>query len=114
MTENMDITWNFGRGFIWSSIEPSLGIISACLPTLRPLVRYIFPSGLGRSQKTSDFYRLKERGAYPSGSGGHAPGNSKIRRGSLDSAAHLEPQNDPNSFIMVRRDISWSSKQDGD
>ncbi|KAI0469814.1 hypothetical protein GGR56DRAFT_661712 [Xylariaceae sp. FL0804] len=32
-----DITWLMGEICVWSSIEPSVGIISACLPNLRPL-----------------------------------------------------------------------------
>lgn len=27
--------------FIWSSVEPAVGIFSACLPTLPPLIRFI-------------------------------------------------------------------------
>lgn len=28
---------------IWSSIEPSVAVLSACLPTLRPLILHLFP-----------------------------------------------------------------------
>lgn len=33
----IDVTWHMGPVFIWSSVEPSIGIFSACLPNLRPL-----------------------------------------------------------------------------
>lgn len=33
----VDVTWHMGPFFIWSSVEPSIGILSACLPNLRPL-----------------------------------------------------------------------------
>lgn len=33
----LDVTWHMGPVFIWSSVEPSIGILSACLPSLRPL-----------------------------------------------------------------------------
>ncbi|KAL4810607.1 hypothetical protein BDV18DRAFT_155220 [Aspergillus unguis] len=36
-----DATWAQADGFIWSSIESSVGIICACLPTLRPLIRAV-------------------------------------------------------------------------
>jgi hypothetical protein len=36
-----DISWAKSDVFIWSSVEPSVGIISGCLPTLRPLLKYI-------------------------------------------------------------------------
>lgn len=109
MNETEDIPWNFGRGFIWSSIEPSLGIVSACLPTLRPLVRYLFPSGFGSSKKTSDFYRLQEGGTFVSGTGNVALTND-IRRGDRDSSLDLGLHDDPDQAITVQREFMWSSK----
>ncbi|PWY89877.1 hypothetical protein BO70DRAFT_384888 [Aspergillus heteromorphus CBS 117.55] len=38
---DVDVTWNLGNVFIWSSIEPSIGIVCACLPVLQPLFRTI-------------------------------------------------------------------------
>lgn len=132
MTENEDTTWNFGRGFIWSSIEPSLGIISACLPTLRPLVRKYFPTVFGSSPKASkygykdskshtsqsrDFYRLEDRGKYPHG-GDEIALTNDIRKGGGnsaggDSAADLHTEEDPNYSIMVQREILLTSNQAG-
>lgn len=37
---SVDITWIMGDVFIWSSVEPSIGILCACLPNLKPLLRY--------------------------------------------------------------------------
>ena len=109
MNESEDVPWNFGRGFIWSSIEPSLGIVSACLPTLRPIVRYLFPSGFGSSKKTSDFYRLQEGGTFVSGTGDVALTND-IRRGARDLSPDLGPDDDPDLSITVQREFMWSSK----
>ncbi|PYH49420.1 putative integral membrane protein Pth11-like [Aspergillus saccharolyticus JOP 1030-1] len=39
---SVDVTWILGDIFIWSSIEPSIGIFCACLPVLQPLFRTIF------------------------------------------------------------------------
>jgi hypothetical protein len=128
MTENEDIPWNFGRGFIWSSIEPSLGIVSACLPTLRPLARYIFPSGFSSSQKASkykksdpanasksrDFYRLEDR--RNESRNDEIALTNDIRKGadgSAYSAADLDPEDDPNHSITVQREILWTSRQTG-
>ncbi|KAJ5443477.1 uncharacterized protein N7458_007349 [Penicillium daleae] len=36
---NLDITWVMSNISIWSTVEPCLGIICACLPALQPLVR---------------------------------------------------------------------------
>ncbi|PWY66393.1 hypothetical protein BO94DRAFT_332575 [Aspergillus sclerotioniger CBS 115572] len=38
---DVDATWNLGNVFIWSSVEPSIGIVCACLPVLQPLFRTI-------------------------------------------------------------------------
>ncbi|KAM0351009.1 hypothetical protein ACHAPU_002787 [Fusarium lateritium] len=37
--QKIDTTWSMGPSFAWSSLEPSVAIISACLPTLAPLFR---------------------------------------------------------------------------
>ncbi|RAH53751.1 hypothetical protein BO85DRAFT_462774 [Aspergillus piperis CBS 112811] len=38
-TQAHDITWMMGPLFIWSSIEPSVAIVCACLPHLGPLAQ---------------------------------------------------------------------------
>lgn len=38
--QNLDATWWMGPTVAWSSIEPSVAIISACLPTFAPLFRF--------------------------------------------------------------------------
>lgn len=44
LVESRDISWAKSDVFIWSSVEPSVGIISGCLPTLRPLMLHIMQS----------------------------------------------------------------------
>lgn len=41
LVQSKDISWAKSDVFIWSSVEPSIGIISGCLPTLRPLLVHI-------------------------------------------------------------------------
>ena len=42
MIRETDITWALGPAQIWTSLEPSLGIVSACLiTTFRPILRGI-------------------------------------------------------------------------
>ncbi|KAJ5374129.1 hypothetical protein N7517_006135 [Penicillium concentricum] len=52
-----DVTWIMGDVFIWSSVEPSIGIVCACLPTLHPLLRSfvarVFGSSTGRYAEPS-------------------------------------------------------------
>ncbi|KAI8932085.1 hypothetical protein NX059_010971 [Plenodomus lindquistii] len=61
LVQTMDISWAKSDVFIWSSVEPSVGIISGCLPTLRPLMTYIIsavssrlPSSARKSSQQSD------------------------------------------------------------
>ncbi|KAJ4990886.1 hypothetical protein SVAN01_03675 [Stagonosporopsis vannaccii] len=44
LVQSTDISWAKSDVFIWSSVEPSIGIISGCLPTLRPLMLHIMQS----------------------------------------------------------------------
>ncbi|RAL07847.1 uncharacterized protein BO97DRAFT_428887 [Aspergillus homomorphus CBS 101889] len=41
LSRSVDITWVIGDVFIWSSVEPCIGIVCACLPTLQPLLRHL-------------------------------------------------------------------------
>ncbi|KAF2087454.1 hypothetical protein K490DRAFT_73821 [Saccharata proteae CBS 121410] len=45
----VDLTWAAGPVFIWSSIEPAMGILSACLPTLGPLFLWTKEKSFGSS-----------------------------------------------------------------
>ncbi len=33
-----DVTWNYIDAAIWSAAEPCMGVIAACMPSLRPLI----------------------------------------------------------------------------
>ncbi|KAL8816806.1 MAG: hypothetical protein Q9223_004248 [Gallowayella weberi] len=35
--DESDITWNYVPAATWSAAEPSISVVSACLPSLRPL-----------------------------------------------------------------------------
>ena len=58
LSKSVDITWEMGNVFIWSSVEPCVGIVCACLPTLQPLLRYsiqrIFGSHAGQYWGSSE------------------------------------------------------------
>ncbi|KAL3478258.1 hypothetical protein BJX99DRAFT_224539 [Aspergillus californicus] len=49
MKSSVDITWVIGDAMIWSNVEPCIGIVSSCLPTLRPLLRRFVPKLFGSS-----------------------------------------------------------------
>lgn len=57
-SNSIDVTWLMGPVFIWSTIEPSVAMVCACLPHLAPLARLarqtIFTSLHSHKSKTGD------------------------------------------------------------
>jgi fucose permease len=39
-----DFAWNASTALMWSAVEVNVGIICACIPTLKPLIKRILPS----------------------------------------------------------------------
>ncbi|PQE30554.1 integral membrane protein [Rutstroemia sp. NJR-2017a WRK4] len=58
LTTAIDITYILGPAFGWSSLEPSVAIIGACLPTFAPLFRGIRNKGSNSSGKGSHLVNL--------------------------------------------------------
>ncbi|RYP70557.1 hypothetical protein DL771_005376 [Monosporascus sp. 5C6A] len=115
---SIDLTWNLAGIFLWSSIEPAVAIISACLPVMRPLVR------LGRDKITTK--SGSHGGSSNNWSRKYAPGggvNSYVRFGG-DKASKSSEEDEialttiaqgagsqkrvPNNVIMVKSEISQS------
>src|SRR5271155_524357 len=46
-----DVTWDNVGAATWSSVELNVGIMCACLPTLRPLMNRLFPHALLSTQR---------------------------------------------------------------
>lgn len=87
-SSTLDITYVMGPVFIWSSVEPSVGIFSACLPTLPPLVQFII-----RDKKEDS----TDAGYYYSSASKHLPvGTWRNRR-----AAKASQQADDRVFLHV-------------
>lgn len=67
-----DLTYTVTDGLIWSLLEPTLGLVSACLPTMRPLFGKLFPERFLNRTKANNsskggmdhrsFDRLDEQG----------------------------------------------------
>jgi hypothetical protein len=55
LSRSVDITWITGDVFIWSSVEPCIGIVCACLPTLQPLLKSTLKRILGSSRIAGKF-----------------------------------------------------------
>ena len=47
LDKDLDVNWIMGDVFVWSTIEPSIGILCACLPSLQPLLRLTLNSVIG-------------------------------------------------------------------
>lgn len=62
---SVDITWIMGDVFIWSSVEPCIGILCASLPTLQPLLRLViarvFGTSMGRYVTSLESKQAAER-----------------------------------------------------
>lgn len=62
--ESHDPTGSLGIVSVWSTAEANLGIVSACMPTLKPLLRRFIPQG-------------KHRNAIPKPAGSGSSGSKK-------------------------------------
>jgi hypothetical protein len=126
MFKSEDLTWDMSQSFIWSSVEPNIGIVCACMPTFRPLIRRWLPKWfgggstgygtdrLGQHSQIGDFYALRDRtrdahkDKYDDELGltdGITSGRHRAPQDSTEDGIATVTQNS----IMVKRDIEWSS-----
>ncbi|KAI5196665.1 hypothetical protein E4T39_07678 [Aureobasidium subglaciale] len=115
LQQEIDLTMILGPAFGWSSLEPSIAIISACLPTFAPLFRGLrkrSASKLGKSGQNSHSSYLR------SGHSGHIPlqdysqstldnkyGRTNVRIVHEDSDMSKQDSFDQgHGHIMARRD----------
>ncbi|KAJ5206514.1 hypothetical protein N7491_002869 [Penicillium cf. griseofulvum] len=75
-----DVTWLMGPVFIWSTIEPSVAVVCACLPHLAPLARLAHRSILS-SLNSQTAGISAERPGGQSGSGQGLQRGNKINHG---------------------------------
>lgn len=63
------LTRNIGvylDALVWTVVEPSVAVICACLPTLRPVLAYLLPRRF--SLTTTNRSKAKSNSGYPKGS----------------------------------------------
>jgi len=53
VAEQIDFSWYASLSFMWSAVEVNVGILCACVPSLKPLVSRILPSLLTDRDETS-------------------------------------------------------------
>jgi len=68
---DIDLTWIMSPVFIWSSVEPAIGILSACLPVCGPLIRLVIHDFFTSNNES------KSRGDVKMSSGWRNIGGSK-------------------------------------
>ncbi|KAI1756306.1 hypothetical protein F4782DRAFT_328070 [Xylaria castorea] len=116
-TVEADLTWVQADVFLLSSVEPSFGIVSACLPSLRPLYRR------ARAKITGKDSHGSSAGTWYANSKASRIGNSYVRFG--DDSSRSGERDDialtsigkgpntnkpiPQNIILVRSEITQSS-----
>ncbi|KAL4880542.1 integral membrane protein Pth11-like protein [Aspergillus karnatakaensis] len=68
LKHNLDVTWIMADVYVWSSVEPCIGILCACLPTLQPLIRRTLKKIMGSSVARGRFGNSDSRGGGTSSS----------------------------------------------
>ncbi|BCR97249.1 uncharacterized protein AKAW2_30568S [Aspergillus luchuensis] len=93
-----DLTYTLGRSNAWCVIEVSSGIISACLPTLRPLARTLFPRAFSRKLSSQG----QGNSRYPKPGNGGLSGDSSRDRVYKRPDLGVESDGDEYSLIVVK------------
>ncbi|KAI0095841.1 hypothetical protein GGR51DRAFT_553799 [Nemania sp. FL0031] len=116
-TVEVDITWVQANVFLLSSVEPAFGIVSACLPSLRPLYRRARAKITGKDPNGSSnatWYATSK--ASRIGNSYVRFGDDSSRSGERDDIALTSIGKGPNSnkpipqnIILVRSEITQSS-----
>ncbi|KAH8844263.1 hypothetical protein MCOR02_009051 [Pyricularia oryzae] len=107
-----DVTWDNTVPSIWSTTEVTIGLLCACLPTLRPLVGRLFPklvstfnkslAGPGGESGAGIGYH---KGASKAG-GGHSKNRSLVTTSSTFSKARSAYRENSGSVERLRVDVN--------
>ncbi|KAK2008444.1 hypothetical protein LZ32DRAFT_631640 [Colletotrichum eremochloae] len=119
-----DIPYSLAQGLAWNIIEISSGIVSACLPTMGPIVRLMWKGLLQSAQRSGlDKYAKSLSTSKKSGSrsanvtiggGQRSGGASHAREGSKDWSKLAEPKNKGNYREEAKYGIGLRTMGAGD
>ncbi|KAI2630029.1 hypothetical protein GGS21DRAFT_211479 [Xylaria nigripes] len=114
-TVEVDVVWVQADVFLLSSVEPAFGIVSACLPSLRPLYRRARTKLTGKDSQTSNS-TWNSKGSNTKNSYVRF-GDERTKTGDSDNVAltsvgangHHLNKPIPENIIVVRSEITQSS-----
>lgn len=84
---SLEFSYNASMALMWSTIEVNVGIICACIPTLRPLIKRLAPGMISESAPSSGEHALMEAS---SSSHGDASLDSRRRKKLLQQRSPIE------------------------
>ena len=90
----VDFAYHAALSFMWSAVEVNLGIVCACVPTMKPLVSRILPILIDNSRGSSCFGSL-----YKSSTGGTNPVSSPTPANTTGVQSPISPP--PPALISV-------------
>lgn len=96
-----DVTWAMGPVFIWSSVEPALGIVSSCLISLRPVFQRIYGHIFGSGTNSAAAHASGRSNGFNSRSG-----NATIGGASSKSRCRGDLVDDEMALVTIDGDVA--------
>ncbi|KAI0179203.1 MFS general substrate transporter [Hypoxylon sp. FL1284] len=79
--DSSQFAWNASLSLMWSAVEVNVGMICACIPTLKPLIRRILPSILVDPNATPNYDKDTSTDGNGSSSNGRPPTGGLLPEG---------------------------------
>lgn len=102
LSKRTDFTWALPPLFMWAAAEDGLAIVAGSIPTLRPLLKQVFPGSTASGSNGE--YALKHRS--------HSPGGMFVPKGQshvqnrIYTGASTDDKSD--TSILDKTDAPWS------
>lgn len=92
---NIILLGYYSEANIWTTIEPSIGVVCACLPTLRPLAQYASLQFAGKHKNSEHGIQLD---SYETEAKGSKPSNPHTW---IDDDLNLQPRNQVSHKVAI-------------
>lgn len=116
---NVDLTWTLSEVSFWSTVEPCIGIICACLPALQPFIRSIVRKlychhRIGRqSAGTRSQYRI-HRHTHSGQNGGHDTWHGQGHSGNMGLRTFFRGEDDQMRLTSVTTQVGMEHPKECD